>query len=86
MNIVVHCLRTWRHYWLGSKFVIKIDNAATSYCQTQMKLTTKQARWQDFLAELDYIMEYEPGCANLVVDAFSRNGELADIRRPQSNL
>ncbi|KAL5732606.1 hypothetical protein ACOSQ2_032298 [Xanthoceras sorbifolium] len=28
---VVHCLRTWRHYLLGSHFVIRTDNIATSY-------------------------------------------------------
>jgi len=31
-------------------------------------------------------MEYKPRRANLVVDALSRKGELADISRPQSNL
>ena len=86
MTAVIHCLRTWRHYLLGSKFVIKTDNVATSYFQTQKKLTPKQARWQDFLAEFDYKMEYKPGRANLVADALSRKSELADISRPQSNL
>ena len=41
---VVHCLRTWRYYLLGSKLVIKTDDVATSYFQTQKKLTPKQAR------------------------------------------
>ena len=86
MTAVIHCLRTWRHYLLGSKFTIKIDNVATSYFQTQKKLTPKQARWQDFLAEFDYVMEYKPGRANLVADALSRKGELANISRPQGNL
>jgi len=31
-------------------------------------------------------MEYKPGCANMVADALSRKGELADISQPQSNL
>lgn len=31
MTIVVHCLRTWRHYLLGSRFMIKTNNVATSY-------------------------------------------------------
>ncbi|KAK3004768.1 hypothetical protein RJ639_019464 [Escallonia herrerae] len=54
ITAVVHCLRTWRHYLLGSRFLIKTDNIATSYFQSQRKLSPKQARWQDFLAELDY--------------------------------
>ncbi len=86
MTAVVHCLRTWRHYLLGSKFIVKTDNVATSYFQTQRKLSPKQARWQDFLAEFDYTMEYKPGKANLVADALSRKGELADISQPTSTL
>ncbi|BBN67758.1 transposable element gene [Prunus dulcis] len=34
MTAVVHCLRTWRHYLLGSQFVVKTDNVATSYFQS----------------------------------------------------
>ncbi|EHA8591487.1 hypothetical protein COCNU_scaffold061348G000010 [Cocos nucifera] len=45
MTAVVHCLRIWRHYLLGSKFVVCTDNVATSYFQTQPKLIPKQARW-----------------------------------------
>ncbi|BBG96892.1 hypothetical protein Prudu_005844 [Prunus dulcis] len=61
MTAVVHCLRTWRHYLLGSQFVVKTDNVATSYFQSQQKLSPKQARWQDFLAEFDYKLEYKQG-------------------------
>ncbi|KAK3005238.1 hypothetical protein RJ639_016158 [Escallonia herrerae] len=56
MTTVVHYLCTWRHYLLGSGFLIKIDNIATSYFQTQKKLHSKQATWQDFLAEFNYVM------------------------------
>ena len=31
---IVHCLRTWKHYFLGSHFIVKTDNVATSYFQT----------------------------------------------------
>jgi hypothetical protein len=40
MTAIVHCLRTWRHYLLGSKFVVRTD---TSYFQTQNKLSPKPA-------------------------------------------
>ncbi|GER38202.1 polyprotein [Striga asiatica] len=84
ITAIVHCLRTWRHYLLGSKFVVMTDNVATSYFQSQKKLTPKQARWQDFLAEFDYKLEYKPGKANVVADALSRKAELAALvaRRP----
>ncbi|KAL0442643.1 UNVERIFIED_CONTAM: Retrovirus-related Pol polyprotein from transposon [Sesamum latifolium] len=41
---VVHCLRLWRHYLLGSPFVVKMDNTAVSHFMTQPKLTSRQAR------------------------------------------
>jgi len=44
MTTVVHSLRVWRNYLLGSRFVVKTDNIATSYFQTQKKLSPKQAR------------------------------------------
>ena len=86
MTAIVHCLRTWRRYLLGSKFVVKIDNVATSYFQTQKKLSPKQARWQDFLAKFDFVMEYKPRKANLVADALSQKVDLAAISRPQGPL
>jgi hypothetical protein len=45
MTAMVHCLRTWRHYLLGAAFIVKMDNVATSYLQSQKKLSPKQARW-----------------------------------------
>lgn len=48
MLAVVHCLRAWRQYLLGSTFVVKTDNSATCHFFTQPKLTSKQARWQDW--------------------------------------
>lgn len=41
MSVVVHCLRTLRHYLLDTKFVVKNDNFATSYFQTRKKLSLK---------------------------------------------
>uniref|UniRef100_A0A1S4AFS1 Reverse transcriptase/retrotransposon-derived protein RNase H-like domain-containing protein n=1 Tax=Nicotiana tabacum TaxID=4097 RepID=A0A1S4AFS1_TOBAC len=39
---------------------------------TQKKLTPKQARWQDFLAEFDYALEYKPGKAELAAITSAR--------------
>lgn len=74
MTAVVHFLRIWRYYLLGSPFVVKTDNVTTSFFLTQKKLRKKQVRWQDFLAEfsLDMEMTYKPGRTNPVSDALSR--------------
>ena len=45
MVAIVHCLHTWKHYLLGSHFIVKTDNVATSHFQTQKKLSPKQTRW-----------------------------------------
>nr|XP_010315745.1 uncharacterized protein LOC101248530 [Solanum lycopersicum] len=79
MTAVVHCLRTWRHYLLGAHFVVKTDNVVTTYFQSQKKLSAKQARWKDYLAEFDFTLEYKPGKANVVADALSRRTSLAAI-------
>ncbi|KAL9259847.1 Retrovirus-related Pol polyprotein from transposon 17.6-like protein [Drosera capensis] len=86
MTVVVHCLLTWRHYLLGSKFVVMTANVATSYFQTQKKLTPKQARWQVFLLEFDFEFVYKPRRKNLVPDALSRKAELEALSKPQNPL
>ncbi|KAJ4971910.1 hypothetical protein NE237_005009 [Protea cynaroides] len=86
MTAVIHCLRTWRYYLLGSRFVVKTDNVATSYFQSQKKLSPKQARWQDFLADFDFNFEYKPGKVNCVADALSRKAELASLSQPNGVL
>lgn len=72
MTALVHCLRLWRHYLLGGKFEIQTDNVAMSYFDTQKKLTPKQARWQELLAEFDLTLKYKAGKTNVVADARSR--------------
>lgn len=72
MTAVIHCLEVWRHYLLGTKFKIVTDNVANTYFKTQRKLTPKQARWQEYLAEFDFDWEHRPGRQNQVADALSR--------------
>ena len=72
MTAIIHCLHVWRHYLVGKPFVVKTDNVAASYFASQPKLSAKQARWQDFLAEFDMTLEYRPGKLNAMADALSR--------------
>ncbi|KAL0393404.1 UNVERIFIED_CONTAM: Transposon Tf2-11 polyprotein [Sesamum latifolium] len=66
---VVHCLRLWRHYLLGSPFMVKTDNTAVSHFMTQPKLTSRQTHWQELLSEFYFVLEYRDGSSNHVADA-----------------
>lgn len=59
--------------------MILTDYVAMSYFQTQKKLSPKHARWQDFLVEFDYRLEYKPGKANVVVDTLNCKAKLATL-------
>ncbi|KAL0415860.1 UNVERIFIED_CONTAM: hypothetical protein Slati_3417900 [Sesamum latifolium] len=76
---VVHCLRLWRHYLLGSPCVVKTDNTAVSHFMTQLKLTSRQARWQELLSEFHFVLEYRAGSSNHVADALNRRADLAGL-------
>nr|XP_009793982.1 PREDICTED: uncharacterized protein LOC104240794 [Nicotiana sylvestris] len=76
---VVHCLRLWRHYLLGTPFVVKRDNIAVSHFVTQPKLNGRQSRWQELLAEFHFNLEYRSGNTNHVGDALSRRADLASV-------
>ncbi|KAL0451722.1 UNVERIFIED_CONTAM: hypothetical protein Slati_1150300 [Sesamum latifolium] len=76
---VVHYLRLWHHYLLGSPFVVKTDNTAVSHFMTQLKFTSRQARWQELLAEFYFVLEYLAGSSNHVADALSCRADLASL-------
>ncbi|KAK8702738.1 hypothetical protein V6N13_021079 [Hibiscus sabdariffa] len=78
---VIHCLRAWRHYLLGSRFLVRTDNTVISHFLTQPMLTARQARWQEFLAEFDFGFEHKAGRENRATDALSRRADLVALRR-----
>ena len=75
MLAVVHCLRVWRQYLVGSQFVVKTDNSAICHFFDQPKLKAKQTRWQESLAEFDFKFEHKAGKSYQVADTLSRKGE-----------
>ncbi|KAL0413714.1 UNVERIFIED_CONTAM: Transposon Ty3-I Gag-Pol polyprotein [Sesamum radiatum] len=77
--VVVHCLRLWQHYLLGSSFVVKTDNTVLSHFMTQPKLTSRQTSWQELMLEFHFVLEYRVGSSNHVADALSRKADLASL-------
>ncbi|MCO5570946.1 hypothetical protein L7F22_024676 [Adiantum nelumboides] len=76
MYAVVYCLDQWRHYVLDKHTKIYTDNVSLKYFQTQPKLSPKQMRWQDQLAEYDIEIIHKPGKHNVMPDALSRIHEI----------
>lgn len=59
---------------------MKTNSISNNYFQSEKKISAKQARWQDFLAEFDFVLEHKSRRANIVVDALSQNVELAALK------
>ena len=72
MTAVIHCLETWKHYLMGTRFTVVTDNIVITFFNTQKKLTAKQAGWQEFLANFDFVWVHKSGRHNQVADALSR--------------
>ena len=52
MIVVVHYLLAWKVYLLKPKFMVRTDNMANTFFNTQKKLSPKQARWQELLQNM----------------------------------
>jgi len=69
---VVHALKIWRHYLLGSLCNIYTDHKSLKYLFTQADLNMRQRRWLELIKDYELEVHYHPGKANVVADALSR--------------
>jgi hypothetical protein len=71
---IVHALKIWRHYVMGTKCQVYTDHKSLKYIFTQKDLNLRQHRWLELIKDYDLEIHYHPGKANLVADALSRKG------------
>jgi ribonuclease HI len=71
---VVHALKIWRHYVMGTKCQIYNDHKSLEYIFTQKDLNLRQRHWLELIKDYDLEIHYHPGKANLVADALSQKG------------
>jgi ribonuclease HI len=69
---VVHALKIWRHYVMGTKCQIYTDHKSLKYFFTHKDLNLRQRRWLELIKDYDLEIHYHPGKANLVADALCR--------------
>jgi hypothetical protein len=69
---VVHALKIWIHYIMGTKCQVCTDHKSLKYIFTQKDLNLRQRRWLELIKDYDLEIHYHPSKANLVVDALSQ--------------
>jgi hypothetical protein len=79
LAVVVHALKIWRHYMIGNKCKIFTAHKSLKYIFTQKELNLSQRRWLELIKDYDLEIQYHPGKANVVADAFSRKSQVNNI-------
>jgi hypothetical protein len=69
--VVVHDLKTWRHYLIGHRCEIYSDHKSLKYIFTQTDLNLRQRRWLELTMDYDVGINYHPGKDNVAADALS---------------
>jgi hypothetical protein len=71
LAVVVHALKIWRHYIMGTKCQVYTNHKSLKYIFTQKDLDLRQRRWLELIKDYDLEIHYPPVKANLVADALS---------------
>lgn len=72
MLVVVHVVKMWRHYLLGRKFTIIIDQQVLRHLLEQKIVTLEQQKFMIKLLGFEYYIVYQPDKENKVVDVLSK--------------
>jgi hypothetical protein len=72
---VVHALKMWRHYLMGTHRNIYTYHKSLRYIFTQADLNMRQRIWLELIKDYNLEVHYHPGKANVVVDALSQKSQ-----------
>jgi RNase H-like domain found in reverse transcriptase len=76
--VLIIAVSKWKHYLIGSSFIIKTDQINLKHLLEQEIYTTLQHRGLSKLLGFDYTIEYKKDIDNKVADAFSRTDEFSN--------
>ncbi|GJT48005.1 putative reverse transcriptase domain-containing protein [Tanacetum coccineum] len=71
LGAVVFALKMWRHYLYGIKCVVFTDHKSLQHIMDQKELNMRQRRWLELLSDYDCEIKYNPGKANVILNAQS---------------
>ena len=72
LAVVIFALKIWRHYLYRERCEIFTNHKSLKYFFTLNELNMRQRRWLELVKDYDCSINYHPGKANVVADAFSR--------------
>ncbi|GJX24457.1 putative reverse transcriptase domain-containing protein [Tanacetum coccineum] len=80
LGAVVFALKIWRYYLYGTKCTVFTDHKSLQHILEQKELNMRQCRWLELLSDYDCEIRYNPGKANVVVDALSKKEQNKPLR------
>lgn len=83
---IVHKLKVKRHYVMGRKFELWTNHLSLKYPFNQPNLNSQQARWLEFLCELEFNIKHIKGKENKVACALSRMTHVGAISTCRTGL
>ena len=77
---IISALKAFRYLLLGArhKILIRSDHNNLRYFKEPRKVSHRQARWIQLLADYDFELEHLPGHTNTVADLLSRRADLEE--------
>ncbi|WVZ02752.1 hypothetical protein V8G54_023558 [Vigna mungo] len=68
---IVQAVKKWKHYLMGSHFIILTDQKSLKFLTDQRLLTEEQFKWASKLLGFDFEIRFRPGKDNQVADVLS---------------
>jgi reverse transcriptase-like protein len=78
MAAIVYGFKCGRPYFLGTNHPIRVrtDHKNLQYFRQPQKITSRQARWMEFLQDFNFVLDHVPGHANTVADLLFHHKDL----------
>ncbi|WVY98421.1 hypothetical protein V8G54_030572 [Vigna mungo] len=82
---IVLAVQKWRHYLMGSHFVVHTDKKSLRFLADQRIMGEEQQKWISKLMGFDFEIRYKPDCENRAADALSRKLQYSALSTVQFN-
>ncbi|XP_057532797.1 uncharacterized protein LOC130810672 [Amaranthus tricolor] len=76
---IIRALDHWSHYLRIQPFILHTDHESLKYINSQHKLSSRHARWVEFMQTFDFSAKYKVGKTNIIADALSRKYNMLGI-------